>query len=267
MCLRAVRTFDGANMEVDLFKRIIDDSFPYLRYLSLDGPGETTMNPEAFSMIRYARSKGIRVMFSTNCTLLDGAMTDDIIGSGVDLIIFSVNGATADVYEAVHGRACFDQVIANIHGFLKQKRRRQARILVVLQMIILDETRPQVSAFYRRWRGIPGVDLVRVKKDVVCNRSMDAADERRARFRKNPCSRLWHGPPYIDTDGSVYASPGVLYKAGPVGNVKEQLLADTWRHLKPWRVHRLRLSSTSPAVDGGGLPPGPVCCGEALTAG
>jgi len=238
MCLRAVRTFNLPNMEFDLFRRIIDGSSPYLRYLSLDGPGETTMNPEAFRMIRYARSKGIRVMFSTNCTLLDDAMADAIMDSGVDLIIFSVNGATSDVYEAVHGRACYDQVIANIHAFLKQKRRRQARILAVVQMIILDETRSQVSAFYHRWRGTPGVDLVRVKKDVVCNRSMGAADERRARPRKNPCSRLWHGPPFIDTDGSVYASPGVLYKAGPVGNLKEQSLADIWNGEKMQAMRR-----------------------------
>jgi pyruvate-formate lyase-activating enzyme len=242
MCIRAVRAFNGPNMEFDLFRRIIDGSSPYLRYLSLDGPGETTMYPEAFEMIRYARAKGIRVMFSTNCTLLDEAMNDAIMDSGVDLIIFSVNGATSDVYEAVHGRACYHQVIANIHAFLKQKRRRRARILVVVQMVILDETRPQVGAFCRMWRRTPGVDLVRVKKDVVCCYGMGVADERSARLRKNPCSRLWHGPPFIDTDGSVYASPGVLYKAGPVGSLKEQSLAGIWNGEK---MQAMRLGQIS----------------------
>lgn len=238
MCIRAVRTFDGPDMESDLYKRIVDGSSPYLRYLSLDGPGEATMNPESFRMIRYARSKGIRVMFSTNCTLLDKAMADAIIDSGVDLIIFSVNGATADVYEAVHGRACYDQVMANIHAFLEQKRRRRARILAVVQMIILNETRSQVGAFYRTWRNTPGVDLVRVKKDVVCNYGSGSADEGRAGYRKNPCARLWHGPPFIDTDGSVYASPGVLYKAGPVGSLKEQSLAEIWNGKKMQAMRR-----------------------------
>jgi MoaA/NifB/PqqE/SkfB family radical SAM enzyme len=229
-------------MGFDLFARIIDDSSPYLRYLSLDGPGETTMNPESLRMIRYARSRGIRVMFSTNCTLLDRAMGDAIIDSGVDLIIFSVNGATAGVYETVHGRACYDQVIANIHAFLEQKRRRRARILAVVQMIILDETRSQVGAFYRMWRNTPGLDFVRVKKDVVCNHGVGAANENRARIRKNPCSRLWHGPPFIDTDGSVYASPGVLYKAGPVGNLKEQSLADIWNGEKMQAMRRSHIA-------------------------
>ncbi len=227
MCLRAIRRFDGPDMEFDLFRKIIDGATPCLQYVSFDGPGETTMYPEAFRMIRYARSSGVRVMFSTNCTLLDLAMADAVMDSGVDLIVFSVNGATPEVYETVHGRACYGEVLANIRGFLEQKRRRQAPILVALQMVILNETRAQIGDFYRKWRGVPGVDIVRVKKDVVCaHRS--ARDQSPAMRRKNPCSRLWHGPAYIDTDGSVYASPGVLYKAGPVGNLREESLADIW---------------------------------------
>ncbi len=228
-------------MEFDLFKKIIDDSSPYLQYVSLDGPGETTMNPEAFRMIRYCRSNGIRVMFSTNCTLLDLAMAEAIMDSGVDLIIFSVNGASSDVYEKVHGRACYGQVLANIQGFLEQKRRRRARILVALQMVILDETRAQIGDFYRKWRGVPGVDLVRVKRDVVCAHRT-AEEQRKAGRRKNPCSRLWHGPAYIDTDGSVYASPGVLYKAGPVGNLMERSLADIWNSELMQAMRRSHLS-------------------------
>lgn len=228
MCLRAVRKFDGPNMEFELFKKIVDDASPYLRYISLDGPGETTMNPEAFAMIRYARSKGIRVMFSTNCTLLDGPMADAILDSGVDLIILSVNGATPGVYEAVHGRNCYKEVIANIGRFLKRKRERHAPVLVYVQMIRLRETLPQVKAFYRHWRRVPGIDSVRVKKDVVCNKAARCEDSHPSTTRRNPCSRLWHGPPFVDTDGSVYASPGVLYKAGPVGNAGERSLAEIW---------------------------------------
>ncbi len=103
MCIRAVRKFEGPDMDFGLFRKIIDTSSPFLQYLSFDGPGETTLYPRAFEMIRYARSKGIRVMFSTNCSLLDAAMAGTILDSGVDLIIFSVNGATSEAYEMVHG--------------------------------------------------------------------------------------------------------------------------------------------------------------------
>lgn len=230
MCIRAVRSFDGPEMEFGLFKKLIDEWIPYLRYISLDGPGETTMNPDAFQMIRYAKSSGVRVMFSTNATLLDASMADEIFASGVDLIIFSVNGATPEVYEAVHGRPCYDEILSNIRRFLARKIERRAPILVALQMILLPETIGQVSAFYRLWRGAQGVDFVRIKKDVVCADASSRKDSGRGGARRNPCSRLWHGPIYVETNGDVYASPGILYKSKPIGNVSEEALADIWNN-------------------------------------
>lgn len=244
MCLRAVRSFDGPNMEFDFFKMVVDQWVPYLRYISLDGPGETTMNPDAFEMIRYAKSKGIRVMFSTNATLLDGKMTDAILDSGVDLIIFSVNGVTPEVYGAVHGRACYEEAVANIRGFLARKLERQMPILVSLQMIRLPETLPQVGAFYRQWQRIPGVDFVRVKKDVVCVEGACLEEERRFITRRNPCSRLWHGPIFVETNGDVYASPGVLYKAGPVGNIRESSLEEIWNGEQMRAMRRAHIRGT-----------------------
>jgi radical SAM protein with 4Fe4S-binding SPASM domain len=228
MCLRSVRSFDGPDMEFDLFKKVVDDGIPHLQYLSLDGPGETTMNPDAFRMVRYARDNGVRVMFSTNATLLDGVMSEAVLDCGVDLIIFSVNGASPEVYHSVHRRACYEEVLANIHRFLALKRKRKAPVLVYIQMIRLRETVPQMGAFYRRWRNVAGIDAVRVKKDVVCNKSVCCEESPRRTTRRNPCSRLWHGPLFVETDGSVYASPGVLYKAGPIGNVKERSLSEIW---------------------------------------
>ncbi|HYK88110.1 MAG TPA: radical SAM protein [Acidobacteriota bacterium] len=241
MCLRSVSAFDGPNMEFGLFRMIIDAWSPYLRYLSLDGPGETTMNPDAFQMIRYARSRGIRVMFSTNAALMDEAMAEAILDSGVDLIIFSVNGVTPEVYRTVHGRPCYAKTVENIRAFLARKLRRRAPVLVSLQMVRLPETLPQVKAFYRQWRGVPGVDFVRVKKDVVCIKGACIEDDRRRSARRNPCSRLWHGPLFVETNGDVYASPGILYKAQPVGNVIETPLMEIWNNERMQSMRRAHL--------------------------
>ena len=230
MCIRAARSFDGPDMEFDLFKKIIDEGKGCLSYISLDGPGETTMNPEAFRMICYARSQGIRVMFSTNATLLDEAMCAAIVDSGLDMIIFSINATTPEVYEAVHGVQAFEKASANTHRFLEIKRKRKSSIVVAVQMIRLPETGAQAHDFVRQWRSVPGVDVVRIKADVVCN---NPAAERRTRLaphRRKPCPRLWYGPVLVETNGDVYASPGVLYKAGPVGNLTESTLAQVWNN-------------------------------------
>lgn len=230
MCIRAVRKFDGPNMEFDLFKKITNEGKAYLRYISLDGPGETIMNPDAFRMIHFARSQGFRVMLSTNATLLNEATRASLLDSGLDMIIFSINGTTPEVYEAVHGVQAFEKASANVHAFLELKRKRKSSILVAVQMIRLPQTRTQVHEFVRQWRSVPGVDMVRVKADIVCN---DALGGERIGFvphRRRPCPRLWYGPIFVETNGDVYACPGVLYKAGPVGNLTDSTLAQVWNN-------------------------------------
>jgi radical SAM protein with 4Fe4S-binding SPASM domain len=227
-------------MEPGLFRKIVDSWVPHLRFLSMDGSGETIMNPGAFQMVRYAKSRDVRVMFSTNATLLDDSFTAAILDSGMDLIIFSVNGATPETYKAVHGRDCYHQVLENIRSFLRRRKAAGSKIVVAVQMIRLAETLPEVGAFYQTWERISGIDIVRVKKDVVCNEG--SLPETPVLKRRNACSRLWHGPIYIEPNGDVYASPGVLFKAGPVGNVNERSLAEIWNNEKMQSMRTAHLS-------------------------
>ena len=39
--IRAVHTFDGPDMEFSLFRKFVDEGRAFLRFISLDGPGET----------------------------------------------------------------------------------------------------------------------------------------------------------------------------------------------------------------------------------
>jgi pyruvate-formate lyase-activating enzyme len=242
MCLRKIRNFSGPDMEFSLFKKIVDGWLPYLRYLSLDGLGETIACPDAFQMIRYAKSKKIRVMLSTNGTLVDAPMADAIIDSGVDLIAFSINGASPEVYKAVHGCNRYQEVKDKVHQFLACKLKRRASILVSLQMIRLPETLHQVGDFYRQWRRVPGVDFVRVKQDVMRGYGVLQGEAHRCTTRRTPCSRLWHGPPYVDTNGDVYASPGGLLQPGPVGNLQHESLAAVWNCERMQAIRRAHIS-------------------------
>ncbi len=245
MCIRASRTFDESNLEPDLFRKVVDDGIPHLQYISLDGPGETTLNPDAFPMIGYAKSRGVRVLFSTNALLVDEAMTDRILDSGLDEIIFSVNGTTPEMYASVHGPDVYQRVVDNIHCFLIRKLERRAPVLVAVQMVRLRETLANMGAFYRQWNGVAGVDFVRVKKDVVAQSGV----EEHPHSRRNPCPRLWYGPLFVETNGDVYASPGVMYKAPPVGNVSRKRLADIWND-EPMQALRRAHTSGAASVPG-----------------
>ena len=242
MCIREAIKFDGPNLEFALFRKLIDEGAGYFRYISFDGPGETVMNPEAWDMIRYARSKDIRMVFSTNATLMTPEIADSILASGLDHIIFSVNGTTREVYASVHGADDFDVALSNVRGFLVRKRERQAPTMVTVQMVCLEQTRHQVKDFYRMWRGVPGVNSVRVKKDVVAVERVEKGVHAQRLQRRNACARLWYGPVYIETNGDVYATPGVLYKAPPVGNIRRNSLSEIWNNKTMQAMRRAHAS-------------------------
>src|SRR5437016_2376875 len=242
MCIREAVTFDGPNIEVRLFRKLIDEGAAYFRYISLDGPGETIMNPDAFELIRYAKLRGIRIVFSTNATLMDERIVESILDSGLDHIIFSLNGTTREVYASVHGVDAFDAALANIRRFLQRKGERKAPTMVTLQMVCLKQTLHQVDDFYRAWRGVPGVDSVRVKKDVVAVERVHTGQANARSRRRNACARLWYGPVYIETNGDVYPTPGVLYKAPPVGNIWQKSLAEIWNNDRMQAMRRAHAS-------------------------
>jgi organic radical activating enzyme len=59
-------TRERGNMGIDDFKRLIDDAGDYLVLLMLWNQGEPFINRDLLEMIRYARSKRIPTMTSTN---------------------------------------------------------------------------------------------------------------------------------------------------------------------------------------------------------
>ena len=104
----------AADMELDAFKRLIDEQYGLLE-IKLQGIGEPTLQGDPFfAMIRYARERHIWVRTTTNATLLH--LSDNyrrLIDSDVNEVQISVDGADAATYEAIRRGGRFAQVARN----------------------------------------------------------------------------------------------------------------------------------------------------------
>ncbi len=247
MCLRSVMEFPGQELGFDFFRTVIDQGAPFLRYISLDGPGEPMLNPDIHRIVGYCRAAGIRVVYSTNATLLSAQNIDAILASGLDHIIFSVNGATREVFEKYNRGASYEQVMSGIRRFLQTKIARRARILVTVQMVRLPETIPHARRFQAMWR-VPGVDSVRIKADVVRTEAAQAGAGRKPKTFVNRCPRLWNGPLYVNYDGEVNGCPGVLFRAKALGNARERPLAELWNGKRMGEMRKAHVERDFSAV-------------------
>ena len=229
MCLnRAVPESEKGLMDFGLFKKIIDEAKSYVYDVYLHHRGESLIHPEFSQMIEYAKKSGIRVKFHTNAALMTPELSAKILEAGPDLVSFSVDGFTKEVYEKIRVGADFDKTVSNISNFLKLKREKG---LNEPYTIIEEIEFPEVSASSREdrkkftgyFREL-GLDEIIFKKLYNWAGYLGEPDGKRT---YTMCTFLWYSC-VIFWDGTVSPCPQDYYGKIVLGNVKENSLREIW---------------------------------------
>lgn len=87
---------------------------PEVRSIDFSGGGEPLLQPRLAEWIMEAKSAGCETGFLTNGVLLTKVTARQMIGAGVDWIGFSMDGATADIYERVRKGSSFERLCENL---------------------------------------------------------------------------------------------------------------------------------------------------------
>jgi MoaA/NifB/PqqE/SkfB family radical SAM enzyme len=120
--------------------RVLLDGIPGLKSMRLHGLGEPLTHPYLLDMITLAASYGVKIIFTTNATLLDPATSMQLIQRGIERITFSIDSANAFTYENIRVGARFDEVISNIRWFMKYRSQKgQNNIHVSANVVITKE--------------------------------------------------------------------------------------------------------------------------------
>ena len=154
-------------MSEDLYKRIIQETVDMgVPSIKLNWRGEPLLNPKLSKMISYAKEKGIlEVLINTNAVSLTEKKAEEIINSGLDVMIYSFDGGSKSTYEKMRpGRFIdnkFEKVYENIKKFSEIKKKLNSKFPVTkIQMILTEDSRYEVENFYNLFNTI--VDEVTV---------------------------------------------------------------------------------------------------------
>lgn len=124
-------------MSFENFKKIVDDIKGITHNIYLTNAGEPLLNKDIFQMIRYATKNHLSVMVSTNATLLSETTIKELLDSGLDYLIVSVDGASKYSYEKFRVGAKFEDVIEGISKLCWERRRLgKAKPFIELQFIV-----------------------------------------------------------------------------------------------------------------------------------
>ena len=93
--------------------REVDDGEGAPGTIAFMGLGEPLLHPRFLDMVRAAKERGLRAEVTTNALLLDDAMAKGLLEAGLDQLVVSIDGASAEAFGRVRG-ASLARVVENV---------------------------------------------------------------------------------------------------------------------------------------------------------
>ena len=78
------------------------------------GLGEPLLHPRFLDMVRLAKDRGLRAEVTTNALLLDDEIAAGLVEAGLDQLVVSIDGASAEAFGRVRSGASLERVVENV---------------------------------------------------------------------------------------------------------------------------------------------------------
>ena len=249
------------HMDFQTFKKLLDEIGEYIFTLLLWDWGEPFLNPAIYEMIAYAGQKGIKTISSTNghlFALQDHA--DNVVRSGLDTLIFAVDGITQATYERYRQGGKLELALEGMRMVVARKRALgRKKPFVNLRFIVMRHNEHEIPQLKELARSL-GIDALTLKTlnpssqdpyagEQEAEKQSDflprnrqfwrfKGDGMRSRLRRtrNPCKHLWYHPS-IHWNGIVCACTFDPREKLPLGDLREKSFREIWAD-EPYR--RLR---------------------------
>lgn len=246
-CPSGLRIFtrETGNLKEDFFRTTIDDVYKDLIYLIFYFQGEPYINPKFLDMVKYACTKGIYTITSTNGHFLNDENARKTIESGLDRLIISVDGTTQDVYENYRKEGKLESVLQGARNVVKWKKELKSNTPhIIFQFLVVKPNEHQIPDIYRLAQEI-GVDEVKLKTaqvyDYTDGNELIPTIEKYSRYKKqsdgkyrvknellNHCWKLWHAC-VITWDGLVVPCCFDKDAVHRLGDLKTNTFRQVWR--------------------------------------
>lgn len=236
------------DMDMDLYKKIIDEAEGNIYDINLFHRGEPLLHPDIVNMVSYAKSKKIKTRIHTNATLLDRELAGALILSGLDMISFSFDGFTKDIYEKNRTGASYEKSLENIIGFLRIKKELGMRKpFTAVQVIEYNiPAKEELSAgykdeFLKNFEGLPLNRLVtRTPHNWGGLVDLEVPDKESAgRIKRTSCTFPWYCLTVL-YDGKVCLCPQDFKGNIQVGNMTEGTIKQIFNSRKIREMRKIQ---------------------------
>lgn len=228
MCYQSDKTFSQkkygfmGSMNLDLYKKIIDEIEGKVESLTFASRGEPTLYKALPKFLNYANGKFLAMKINTNASVLNEKLINDILSSDLQTLVFSVDSPDPEQYEKIRVKANFKKLMKNLKLFrqIKEKNYDKSKLIVRISGVKMFEN--QKTSYMEKQFGefadMVGFTLMTPWQSTYENEITD---------KKTPCKEFWTRI-LIRYDGTVnpcdYDYKDKLSKF----NVKNDTIKDIW---------------------------------------
>jgi len=236
------------HMDFKIFKKVIDEIEDYVLFIMLWNWGEPFLNPSIYDMISYAKERNIKVMSSTNGhPFARGDHPDRLVRSGIDALIFALDGISQETYERYRKGGMIETVIAGIKNVVAAKKALNSRTPYIdLRFMVMKHNEHEIPKLKDFTKSL-GVDGLTLKTMNPYDRSLTKEDGNDflpenphyqrfnydpkthlpIRRKQNPCKSLWDSP-VINWDGKVSPCCFDPHNQYVLGDLTRNTFRDIW---------------------------------------
>ncbi len=227
-------------MHEDMLKQVKRSVF----YVNYYFQGEPFLHPGFLELIKKGKEENVYTATSTNGHFIDKKKAEEIVRSGLDRLILSVDGISQETYEQYRVNGELHKVMDACSFMVEAKRKLKSKtphlIIQFLAVRANEHEIPEVLTFPRKI----GVDEVRIKTAQLYEyrngNALMPENEKYSRYKKqkdgtyrlkgklgNHCWRMWSGSVFT-WDGGVVPCCFDKDAKHSMGSLKDMSFKEIW---------------------------------------
>jgi radical SAM protein with 4Fe4S-binding SPASM domain len=206
-------------LSLEKHEEILNKLGSQLFYINYYFQGEPFIHPQFLQLIKTANQRNIYTSTSTNAHFITEKVANEIILSGLDRLIISIDGLTQETYEEYRVNGKLYKVIEGTKNVMAAKSRLGSKIPhVIFQFLVVRPNEHEIDEVFELAKKL-GVDEVRLKTaqlyDYKHGNKLMPTNEKYARYKKqkdgtykpkykllNNCWRMWSST-VLTWDGKI----------------------------------------------------------------
>ena len=265
-CPSGLKQFTRATGKMDLIfhKEILRQVKHHVFYINYYFQGEPFLHPQFLELVREAKKNNIYTSTSTNAHFITKDKAKEIVTSGLDRLIISIDGLTQATYEQYRVNGQLDKVIEGSKFLVSAKKELNANTPhLIFQFLAVKPNEHEIPAVFTLAKEL-NIDEVRIKTaqlyDYKMGNPLMPEQEQYSRYeldkngqyklkgdQGNHCWRMWSGAVFT-WNGLVVPCCFDKDAKHVIGDLNRQGFEEIWKSNK-YRNFRKAVFSKRKEID------------------